>query len=223
LWISPICRDLLGAPADAPLALDGTLAVTPLDLDREALIAAALEQRPEMRLSRTAQAGAQLNLRLSELGNRPKLSLDVSVGAKNGYQPNLNTLKANFTAGVAVDFPVFDGFRTRSATAASDAELRALEAETKALELRVVTEVDQAITDVRASTEKIGTAELQVRQAEQALVMAQTRYAAGVITNLDLLDVQTALAEARLTETKAQLDLVLSRYALDQAAGNRSW
>jgi outer membrane protein len=216
-------RELLGAPADAPLALEGQLAVTPVDLDRNARVTAALAQRPEVRLSRTAQAGAELDRRLAALGNRPDVSLDLSVGAKNGYQPNLNTLTANFTAGVAVDLPVFDGFRTRSAVAASDAELRAAEAGTQDVERQVVREVDQSIADVRASGEKIGTAELQVQQAEQALAMAQTRYTAGVITNLDLLDVQTALAEARLLETKARLDFVLARYALERASGEKSW
>jgi len=124
---------------------------------------------------------------------------------------------------VALEVPVFDGFRTKSEVAASEAELRGAEAHTRDVERQVVTEVEQAIADVRASEEKIGTAELQVRQAEQALAMAQTRYTAGVITNLDLLDVQTALAEARLQESKARLDFVLARYSLDRASGDRPW
>jgi len=216
-------RQLLGMPADTPLPLQGELAVTSVDLDRDARVSAALAQRPEVRLSHTAEAGAELNRRLAAVGNRPSVSLDVSVGGRNGYVPDLNTFTANFSAGVGLRLPVFDGFRTRSAVAASDAELHAAEAGTREVERQVVTEVEQAIADVRASTDKIGTAELQVRQAEQALALATTRYAAGVITNLDLLDVQTALGEARLLETKARLDFVLSRYTLERATGGRPW
>lgn len=215
--------ELLGISADSAPALVGELEVTPTDLDRAARVMAALAQRPEVRLARTAESGANLSRRLAALGNRPTVSLEVSGGWKNGYVPDLNTMTANFTAGVALDVPLFDGFRTRSEVAASEAELRGAEERTREVERHVTTEVEQAIADVRASEEKIGTAELQVRQAERALAMAQTRYTAGVITNLERLDVQTALAEARLQETRARLDFVLSRYALDRASGNHPW
>jgi len=215
--------ELLGVPSDRAPALRGELAVTPVDLDRTTRVTAALAQRPEVRLARTAETGAELTRRLAGLGNRPSVSLDLTGGWKNGYVPDLNTMTANFTAGVALQVPVFDGFRTKSEVAASEAELRGAAAHTRDVERQVVTEVEQAIADVRASEEKIGTADLQVRQAEQALAMAQTRYTAGVITNLDLLDVQTALAEARLQESKARLDFVLARYSLDRASGEKRW
>jgi outer membrane protein TolC len=216
-------RQLLGMPAESRLALRGELTVAPVDLDRDSRVTAAMAQRPEVRFSHTEVAGAELDRQLSALGNRPAVSVDLNVGTKNGYQPHLNTLKANFTAAVAVTVPVFDRYRTRNAVQVSDARLRAAEAGAQDAERRVVTEVEQAIADVRASSEKIGTAVLQVQQAEQALEMARTRYAAGVITNLDLLDVQTAVADARLLETKARLDVVLSRYALERASGARPW
>jgi outer membrane protein len=83
--------------------------------------------------------------------------------------------------------------------------------------------VEQALASLRASEEKIRTSRLQVRQAEAALALAETRYQAGVVTNLDVLDAQTSLSEARLVELRARYDLVRNRYLLSQAVGNRSW
>lgn len=53
--------------------------------------------------------------------------------------------------------------------------------------------------------------------------MGEVRYEAGVITNLDLLDSQTRLSEARLSYINAQYGYVIGRYALDRATGASVW
>jgi outer membrane protein len=205
-------RELLGMPGDTPLPLVGTLEVTPVDLDRDARVAFALAHRREIRLAQTAEAAAHLQHRLAALGNKPTIRLDLTVGVKNGYVPNLNALKANLDAGMEIDLPIFNGFRTRNDVAESQAELGSAGASTAVVTRRVIASVDQAIADLETSLEKIRTASLQVQQAEQALALADTRYAAD-----------TAEAEARLLEVAARLDFVLSRYALDRAVGNTPW
>ena len=82
-------------------------------------------------------------------------------------------------------------------------------------------DVQQALANLRASQDKLATSELQVEQADTALSLAETRYRAGVITNLEVLDAQTALAEARLLRLRTQYAFVQSRYALERAVGAR--
>jgi len=216
-------RDLAGLPPDRPLALRGALEVTAVDLDRDARVTFALANRPEVRRARTVENAAALQGRVAALGNRPQLDVGVMVGVKNGYIPNLNTIKANYLAGVQVSVPIFDGYLTRNAVEESRARQEAAAARTAAIARDVATEVEQAISDVRTSLEKTETTTLQVRQAEQALEMANTRYAAGVVTNLDVLDATTALAEARLLDVEAHLQFALSRSALERAVGSRAW
>jgi outer membrane protein TolC len=94
---------------------------------------------------------------------------------------------------------------------------------TQDIERRVIAGVDQAISGVRASQDKLGSAEPQVTQAEQALSLARTRYDAGTATNLDLLDAETALANSRLIRLRAMYELVRNRYALERAVGAKIW
>jgi outer membrane protein len=118
---------------------------------------------------------------------------------------------------------VWQGSRTSSQVRAADADLTTARSHTTALERSITTGVEQAVAAVRAAREKIATTDLQVRQATAALALARTRYQAGVVTNLDVLDAETVLAQARLVQLRAHYDLVTSRYQLRQAVGEKVW
>ncbi|MDI6808057.1 MAG: TolC family protein [Candidatus Eisenbacteria bacterium] len=62
-----------------------------------------------------------------------------------------------------------------------------------------------------------------VSEAEAALSRAQAQYEAGVVTNLDLLDVQTALSQAKLIHLRSIYDCMVSMNALDKATGKKMW
>lgn len=216
-------RGLLGLSSDAPLRLVGTFDVETPHLQPDSLVALALTQRPEVKLSRDAEASAHIQRQLASVGDRPSVQVGVTAGVKNGYIPNLNEATANWDAGIQVNVPVFNGFRRSSHVAETQALLDATRDHTRDIERRVTTDVQQAIADVQASQERLTTSEVQVQQAEQAVSLAGVRYDAGVITNLDVLDAQTSLEAARLVALKARYDLVRSRYELDRALGNRVW
>jgi outer membrane protein len=214
---------LLGWATDTPLMLLGSFDGPPPALDVDSLVGVALAQRPVMRLSKGAEGTAEVQARLASLGDKPSVSLNLTLGAKNGYVPHLNAVKPNWVAGMSLDFPLFNGHRTRSQVEESEAGLSQARARTRALERTVTTQVQQAAASVQASQEKIRASELQVRQAEAALELANTRYQAGVVTNLDVLDAQTSLSEARLMELRARYDLVRSRYLLMRTVGDWRW
>lgn len=216
-------RQLLGWPADRPLALSGRFQDSGEVLDGDSLVALALQLRPDLRLSRSTEGTARVQARLAALGDKPAVNVNLTVGAKNGYVPHLNVLKPNWVAGMSVDFPIFNGHRTRSQVRETEASLSQAQARTRTLARSVATQVEQALSSLRASREKIRTSELQVRQAEAAVALAETRYQAGVVTNLDVLDAQTSLSEARLAELRARYELVSHRAMLRQAVGDRSW
>ncbi|MEJ2678693.1 MAG: TolC family protein [Gemmatimonadota bacterium] len=216
-------RQLMGAPADEALNPAGDFVADTSAVDADSLVALALGQRPELVLARNAVAGAQAQTHLASLGNRPALNLAVTVGGKNGYVPNLNQIKANYVAALAFEVPIFDGHLTRTRVSESEAAVQAAQARVASLERQVTTEVRQAAAAVQASMDKIRASQLQVQQAQAALALARTRYEAGVITNLDILDAETSLSGAKLMELRARYALVQSRYRLRQAVGQKVW
>lgn len=216
-------RQLTGLPENAAIMLKGDFNAPAININPDSLKDLALSQIPEMKQSKYAETGADIQYKLAALGNRPTVGVNLMFGFKNGYVPGLNTLKANWVAGVEVQAPIFNGFMTRGRKSQAQANLSAVRAHTKDLERRIISAVNQAISGVRASQSKLVSAEPQVRQAEQALSLAQTRYSAGTATNLDLLDAETALANARLVQLRDMYELVRNSYTLERAVGGRIW
>ncbi|HVP07409.1 MAG TPA: TolC family protein [Candidatus Acidoferrum sp.] len=216
-------RQLTGLPPETPIALSGNFVADTVALNPDSLVTAAGNQRPELVLSRDAEAGAQSQSHLMSLGDKPLLSLNVATGFANGFEPNLNTWKGNYAAGLELKIPVFNGYRTKRRVEEADANLNSARAHSTDLERQILSEVRQAIAGVNSSQEKIASTETQVRQAEQAVSMARVRYNAGVITNLDLLDAETSLSQTKLIRVRALYDYTVSLNALDRATGKRPW
>ena len=71
--------------------------------------------------------------------------------------------------------------------------------------------------------DKLKTTEVQVKHATEAVSRAVAQYRDGVITNLDLIDADTALAEAKLLYLQVLYKNVVNKYALDQVVGEVVW
>jgi outer membrane protein len=212
-------RKLMGFATAAALELHGGFEHTTIALEPETLVREAFRSRPETRALGNLIETADLQVRVAGLHDRPTLSLNVLGGVKNGYIPNLKTWKFNFVAAVAADIPIFDGHLGRALKAEAEAGLTTIKNRTRELEDMIRAEVLQAVSDVRASEEKLRSVEVNIEQARKALDFARARYEAGTITNLDLLDTEDAFVDAEFLRLRALYQFVLSRTALDRAAG----
>ncbi len=216
-------RALTGLPDSVAVEIKGNFDMSPIQLNSDSLISVALSQFPELKLSKTSEITADIQSHLATLSDRPSFGVNLEYGFKNGYVPNLNTLKSNWLAAAQINVPIFNGFLTRGRESQARANLSAARWHTQDIQRRVIAGVDQAISGVRASQEKLTSSEPQVQQAERALSMAQTRYSAGTATNLDVLDAETALANAQLIRLRAMYELARNRYALERAIGTKIW
>ena len=204
----------------APLELSGEFRYQPMPIDADELVRVALRQRPETRSLQNLLKSANIEVRLAGLTHLPVVSANVLFGGKNGYIPNLNTVKLNFVAAVSASVSVFDGHLGRAQKAQATANLKTIEDRNQDLEEMIKTEVRQAISDVRASDQKLKAVEVNIEQAKKAMAYAQARYEAGTITNLDLLDTEDALTEAEFAKLRALYQFVLSKLTLQRGIGN---
>jgi len=210
---------LMGTTTEEDIRLSGDFVPVPVNLNADSLALVALRERLEIKQSLQYVKIAEAREAVVSRRDRPALKLNLEYGIKNGYMPNLDAARGNWLVAIGASVPIFNGFRTRSEEMEATATRRASEARSKDLERYVVLEVNQSVSDVRTNGEKIQTSELQVEQARQALEIAKVRYLSGVITNLDLLDAETALAQAELSHLDALYRYVLSTYALKKAIG----
>ncbi len=213
-------RRLMGIEDETPLELRGEFKYEPQALDPEGLVREAGQKRPEMKSVQDMIRSADIQIRMAGLTDRPSLSVNVLAGWKNAYLPNLDLWKLNYVAAVQADIPIFNGHLARSMKAEAEANLRTLRDRSKDVEGMVRMEVLQAAADVKAAAQKLESVELNVVRAKKALEYARSRYQAGTVTNLDLLDTEDAYAQAELLRIQALFQFVLSKLALQRAVGN---
>jgi len=213
-------RRLAALPQDTPLDLRGEFSPAASPVGRDSLLKAALAGRIEARSADDALASARAQQRAAGASDAPSLNASVMYGVKNGYIPNIDILRGNIVAAVDLRVPLFDGNRTRSMEEEATAALHAAESHREEVALMIQAEVDQALSELTAAGERVGISETNINQADLAVKNARLRYGAGSLSNLDLLDAETAVAQARLTNLQALYDVVTGTIRLRRATGS---
>lgn len=80
-------------------------------------------------------------------------------------------------------------------------------------------EVRSNYLGLREAEKRISTTQVAVAKAEEDFHIAQVRYMAGVGTNLDVIDAQVALTEAKTNFVNALYDYNTSKIALETSMG----
>ncbi len=224
-----VLRRLLGISQDSPLRLAGEFNEMPLSLNPDSLTGIAMENRVELKSANDEIATAQARYNVASAVDNPSLNVAFAWGFKNGYEPNLDAWRGNFAAAAQLQIPIsgfvpfFGGYRRQSMEEEASAGVKAAESYKSNVVQEVKADVQRGIVDLRSSLDKLQTSDITVQQAESALSLARIRYEAGTVTNLDLLDAETALSQARLMRLQALYKYVIGRYELQQAIGEKAW
>jgi outer membrane protein len=214
-----VFRQLLNISTNIPLMIRGSFQQAPMPLNIDSLQHIALQQRAELKLARDAEESAKLQKDASSRGNLPSLKLLAAYGLKNGYEPNIYPMRGNWMWGAQAQFPLFDGGKISHQEEEAQATIESEKARTQDAERQIRSDVEQAVADVQASWSKAQISDVQLRQALDAVTIARTRYETGSVTNLDLLDAETAESSARLMSLQALYRYVISKYELERAVG----
>ena len=212
-------KSMLNLKPEQNLNLTGEFKVDSTVYDSSLMLNEALQERPEMKLARDAEKSALVSKQVASKEDLPALRVIANYGLKNGFEPNLDVLRGNWSAGINASIPIFNGNLRDAKEEEADANWQSSSANISALEKDISVEVGQAVADVKANLLKIKTSELQVKQAMQAVSRAEIKYRDGVITNLDLIDAETSLAQAKLGLLQIRYRNVLGYYNLKKATG----
>jgi len=212
---------LAARSADAALDPQGQVDDAPLPVDKDALLGAAQAQRVEFEQLTHQSRITQLGIDIARAANKPSLILGLNYDFRNGYLPNINQIKGNFMAGLTLNFPVFDGFRTSAVVAEGESGLRTLDLQRKNLLRSVNLEIETSLSDLRNIEEKIVIEKLKIKQAEDALRIAEDRYQKGFLSATDYVESQNNVNTAKLNHLQLLYNRILGRYNLDRAIGKR--
>jgi len=210
---------LLGRGPTAPLTLIVAEPSPPSDAFAQevtALLAQAKRQRPDLLAQGFQVASAQAQVESARASGLPSLSL----GASAGWQRSSGLSDSRSTSlGLTLSIPLFSGFTTTYRIQAAQAQVEAARASRDQLARQVALQVWNAYQALTTAIQSLRTSLDLLASAQESERVARGRYEAGVGNILDLLNAQTASANARQQRVQALYDGYLARITLAQAVG----
>jgi outer membrane protein TolC len=214
-----VLNSFLGQPEGTKIIVSERTFVPMQQEIQDSTIARALRDRMEIKMAEEHVKIMQMRIDLAKTDRNPSVKAYASAGGKNGYVPDINKFRANFSAGIGLRIPIYDASRTKNTISFAQSSFLSSQHEKEVTALEITNEVVNYYQKELAATKKVEQTQLQVDQAKKAFDLANTSYSAGVITNLDLLDATTSLSESHLRLLKARIDLLIGYYELKIAEG----
>ena len=205
---------------DIPLVLTSKLDPEPYDLELPGALGLAREHRPELGALRTEVSLQGEKVISAKSGYKPSLSVFGGYGAHNSeFSDDIREDVPGPMAGVAMSWDFWDGRATEGrvieAKARESKAFLNLEDKTR----RIDQEVRTAYSSFIEARQVLDSQKKVVERAEESIRLADSRYDAGSGTQLDVLDAQTSLTEARTTQVEAARDYLVARAQLERAIG----
>ncbi len=207
----------IGLPLGQGFVLDANLPELPApDITLESALEQAYRSRPDYQAALARVRAAEATRRAAVGGGLPSVRVNAEYG-DIGLSPS----DAQITYAVAgvVTIPIFQGGRLRGKLLEADADLRQRRAEADDLKASIYYEVRTAFLDLDATAEQLKTGTRARDLAAQQLTQARDRFAAGVASNIEVVQAQEAVAVANEQYIAALYGYDLAKGALLKGIG----
>lgn len=210
-------NNALGVPDAPEYVIEDNLSFRKYEMPLEDAIEKAYANRHDLKSIVAKKRSSGEAIELAKKGYYPSLSGSASYSRSGESFP----LKEGWNAGVTLSFPVFSGFLTKNQVEESKANLNVIKANEESLRQNILLDVQQAYLNLTEAEERIGAAELTVRQATENFEIANGRYGAGVGNPIEVTDAEVALANAKTAHIQALYDYKVAHASMERAMGTR--
>ncbi len=208
---------LIGLPLGQRFSLDPNLPELPEpDITLDQAIDRAYTARSDYRAALERVRAAE-SARRSKVGEGlPSVKVNADYGGI-GLTPG--DARGTFSVTGAVTVPLFQGGRTRGQVLEADADLLKRRSEADDLKATIYYEVRTALLDLQAMRQQLQVATKARELAASELVQARDRFAAGVASNIEVVQAQETVAIANEQFISAQYGYALAKGALIRGIG----
>lgn len=212
-------KRLLGIPLDRPIELTSSLDLADAaDVDSviaQARTAAGLAVQPRHLGIAQAELGVRGNqgrLDAAKADRLPQVTAVSDFGLVDYAAHPFNTdWKRNWTFGVNVTFPVFDGFRRSAMVRKARADVAVARAQLDDATRHAALDAAQADTQIAAAQATWQSSGRTVTQAKRAYQIAELRFSQGASSQIELVDARLLLNQAELNQARSAHDLRIAR------------
>ena len=210
-------NNIIGLPHGTDLKVTESLQYNKYDNPMENCINFALANRPELFQAEAGIEAAKAAVKVAKSGYMPQVAASASNDWSSTSWPGDDN--QNWGVGVSVSMNVFDSGVTAAKVNASEASLYKAEETYRQTKDSVQLDVRNNYLSLREAEKRIATSKVAVDSAEEDYRISQLRYQAGVGTNIDVMDAQVALTQAKNNYVQALYDYNTSSAALAKAMG----
>lgn len=212
-------NNIIGTPLGTTLLLKDRLQYEPYENDMAYCLAYSEQHSPELKQAEYAIDSAEAALVVARSGHMPK----VYANASNNWGGNGSDWPGdddeNWSVGVTASMNVFDSGVTWSKIHAAQENLAKAKESQRQIKDNVELEVRTDYLNLREAEKRITTTQVAVASAEEDYHIAVVRYQAGVGTNIDVMDAQEALTQAKTNYYQALYNYNTSKAALNTSMG----
>ena len=209
---------VVGLPLGSPLVLTDQLRFIEEPLPSvDTAVSQASHDRREIQVAEEQTKQSQLERKAASAEYLPSVEVVGDYGP-SGITPNSFDLPTRRVA-VQLNVPIFNGGLTQGRVTAAASRQRQTELELSNIRGQVEEDVRLALTTLRTAAVQVRAADESVVLAQRELEMARDRFRAGVGDNLEVVTAQTSLANARVAQVTSLAQHNAARLNLAAALG----
>jgi len=211
----------MGLPVDTRITLPVTLKenTRQADQDLRGWLSITEQQHPAIMAAR-AQLDAARN-KVAAIRSEGLPTLDLSVNYYRNGRPGqaLTPTSHENTLSLVLTVPLFDGFSKSYKVRGAQAQVEQKEAELADTEHRILMDVVKVHADAQSALQNLWVSDELLLAARGALAVSQRKYDKGAADILELLNTQSALADAERESVRCMADWRAARLKLLANAG----
>lgn len=211
-------KTFLNLPDD--IVVEGAFARVEKELSLDELTARAMSLRPEVAEAALRERAAASMVAMAVSGDKPFVAATYVWTAQSAdYSAPSEVWDTRWQAGVALQWPIFDGLATFGRVKQARAGLKSLAVARQAVEEGVKLEVRSTYLNLRHIKESIRAQEQNVESARENLEIAQKRYSLGLMSYIELQDVHLAFSQAETNYQQSLYEYNLALAAIAKITG----
>jgi outer membrane protein len=162
-------------------------------------------------------------IKISSMSSLPQLAANAAVGLRNGYLPNIATLRPNSLLVVKLTIPIYIGKRGEYNTQIAKINLDAAKQTTEYQKTQISRDIENAFNDIKVASQKKELANRNVFQAEYSLKLAKIRLENGVSTPVEIQAAETGLEDAKFSLLQYDYQALLAKLEIGRLSGVKFW
>ncbi|HNY13439.1 MAG TPA: TolC family protein [Candidatus Wallbacteria bacterium] len=188
-----------------------------VDLDNA--INTALAGRQDVMAAKSDLDAAEYALKLAKAGNKPTVALAGTYEKALGSATPIDKFNETWNMSMVAQMPLYDGKATKHSVETAHENIGQKTIRFEQILENVKLEVKIAHQELIQADELIVASEKNVEQAREALSIAQVSYDNGLNTNLEIMDAQLALTQAKTNYYQSLHDYMVAYAKLEKAMG----